>query len=453
MERKTEQSNFNPVNPKDLERLASRFKVGPGLGRLLGYGMMLLTLSAFAQMEWLDQVENHLQWESPEGNIRTKVSGILDMEGYYIDQEPPALISSDDTFFFNPRLSLFLDAEIGEHIYAFAQVRADQGFDPDYNGKYTARFDEYLIRYKAFSDEHLNFQVGKFATVVGNWTQRHDSWNNPFINAPLAYENVTTITDKTVPGGPAGFLGRKNFTDNKHTWLPLIWGPADTSGLSVFGTVQKWSYAFAVKNASISSSTSNWDGTDQNWSDPTYSGRIGYRPNMNWNLGSSFSVGPYLKDQAVPFLSAPGPSAYVGGPATILKSSGKGIEDYLQITLAQDISFEWHHLQLWGELFLSRFEVPNVGDADTMAYFLETKYKFSPSFSGALRWNQQLFDEIKDGTGGHQPWDRDAWRVDTAAAYRFNRHLQGKLQYSYFNQNGEQDQGEQMIAAQLTLRF
>jgi len=29
-----------------------------------------------------------------------------------------------------------------------------------------------------------------------------------------------------------------------------------------------------------------------------------------------------------------------------------------------------------------------------------------------------------------EPWDRDIWRVDTALGYRFDRHLQGKLQYS-----------------------
>ena len=36
----------------------------------------------------------------------------------------------------------------------------------------------------------LNVQAGKFATVVGNWIERYDSWNNPFITAPLPYENM-----------------------------------------------------------------------------------------------------------------------------------------------------------------------------------------------------------------------------------------------------------------------
>jgi plastocyanin len=50
-------------------------------------------------------------------------------------------------------------------------------------------------------------------------------------------------------------------------------------------------------------------------------------------------------------------------------------------------------------------------------------------------------------------WDRDAWRVDTALGYRFDRHLQGKIQYSFTHQLGNLQQGEQLVAAQLTLKF
>jgi len=37
--------------------------------------------------------------------------------------------------------------------------------------------------------------------------------------------------------------------------------------------------------------------------------------------------------------------------------------------------------------------------------------------------------------------------------YRFTRHLQGKLQYSYLHENGPIQQGEQLLAAQLTIKF
>ena len=102
---------------------------------------------------------------------------------------------------------------------------------------------------------------------------------------------------------------------------------------------------------------------------------------------------------------------------------------------------------------MSRFEVPRAGDADTLAYYLEGRYALTPSLFAALRWNQQFFGDVADSSGDQHAWDRDAWRVDTALGYRFTRHVQAKLQYSYDRQRGDLQQGEQLVAAQLTLKF
>ena len=312
----------------------------------------------------------------------------------------------------------------------------DHGFDSA--GKvYDVRFDEYLLRYTPFNDARLNLQIGKFATVVGNWVPRHDSWNNPFITAPLPYENVTTVADVAVVPLRA-FLARQTIPDNKAAWLPVLWGPSYASGASLFGTVKKFNYAVEVKNVSLSSRPAVWDARDLGWENPTVSGRLGYRPNAAWNLGTSFSHGAYLQ---------PGAKNAPAFPA------GRDIGDFYQTTVAADVSYAWRHWQLWGEVFFSRFEVPNVGDADTVAYYIEAKYKMSTQLFAALRWNQQFFGEVPNGAGGETQWDRDAWRMDTALGYRFTRHLQGKLQYSYTHQKGSLQQGEQLVAAQATLKF
>jgi hypothetical protein len=94
-----------------------------------------------------------------------------------------------------------------------------------------------------------------------------------------------------------------------------------------------------------------------------------------------------------------------------------------------------------------------VGNADTLAYYLEAKYKFNSMLFGALRWNQQVFGDVNDGAGGQTPWDRDLWRIDAAVGCRLSRHLQGKLQYSFSHRDGPLQQGEQLVAAQLTLKF
>ena len=98
----------------------------------------------------------------------------------------------------------------------------------------------------------MNLQAGKFATVVGNWVPRHLSWDNPFINTPLPYENILTVSDTTVPSSPAQFLSRRGQPDIKTRWLDVVWGPDYTSGGAVFGSISTWDYAFEFKNASLS---------------------------------------------------------------------------------------------------------------------------------------------------------------------------------------------------------
>jgi hypothetical protein len=394
-----------------------------------------LTVGARAQ-EFLDKLDDRLFLEIPKINFRTDLSVLADIEGYTIDQNAPGLLFSNHDVLIQPRLSLFLDTRLGDHLYSFVQVRVDRGFDPGSSPSGAVRADEYLLRYTPFDHPWLNLQVGKFATVYGSFVARHDSWNNPFINAPLPYENITIASDQVVAGSPAAFLARKNKVDQKNIWVPILWGPSYASGASIFGTVDRFDYAFEVKNAGLSSRPAYWDFVDWSLSHPTFSGRVGYRPNAAWNIGANGSVGPYL-------ILDPGEE----------KTFGVKMGDFNQITLGPDVSFAWRHWQFWGEAMASRFEVPYVGDADTLAYYLETKYKFTPELFGAVRWNQQFFEDVPNGAGGKTPWDRDMWRVDSALGYRFTRHMQAKLQYSYTHQKGPFQQGEQMAALQFTLKF
>ncbi len=403
------------------------------------YFLSLLVLAVSAAtpaQEALDRLDEALFIESADGNFRTDLSGLWDVEAYYIDQRPPAILVSDDDVLFNPRLALFLDTTLGRHFYSLVQARIDRGFDPGVAGNLDARFDEYLLRYTPFDDGRIQLQVGKFAAVVGNWVQRHDSWRNALINAPLPYENITTVSDHVAPAGPAGLVGRRDRDDVKLTWLPIIWGPVYTSGFSASGVLQKFEYALEFKNASISSRPYVWDAALRGFDDPTWSGRIGYRPNAAWRLGASFSTGPYLIDEARPTLAP-----------------GQSLDDFDQTTLAFDAAWSARHWEVWAEVFLSRFEIPNAGNANTLAYYVEAKYGLSAKWNLAARWNHQLFDNMTNPLGGQSHWDRNTWRTDTAIGYQFNRHWQARLQYSYTHKDGPLQQGEQMLAAQLTLRF
>jgi hypothetical protein len=397
--------------------------------------LALLFLACTVQgQQWLDELDNKLSLKSKDGVFGVDLSGLWDLEGYYVDQRPPGLLYEDESFL-NYRLTFFLDAQLGRHFFVFVQARLDRGFDPG-ETDFEARADEYLLRWTPWDDSRLNLQFGKFATVVGSWVQRHDSWQNPLITAPLPYENLTPVSYEDIPKSPADFLARRNVPDMKDSWVPIIWGPAYTTGWSIFGTVGKFDYAFDLKNAAISSNPDEWELNSSLWRYPTVSGRLGFRPTPAWNHGVSFSVGPYLSTEASDELPP-----------------GKTIRDYYQFTVDYDVSYALQRWQWWGEVFLSRFEVPNVGDANLVSYYLEAKYKITSGLYAAARWNQELFGKVNNGFGGEEPWGNDMYRIDLALGYRFTRHLQGKLQYSFGHRNAALQQGEQLVAAQVTLKF
>jgi hypothetical protein len=382
--------------------------------------------------DFLDRVDEALTFTGFNNNVRTRVSGTLDLEGYLFSGPAPGLIRTTSDGLFNPRLSLFVDAQLGPAVYVFTQTRIDRGFDPSDQGA-QIRLDEYAVRVTPWEDGRFNLQAGQFSTVIGNWVPRHLSWDNPFINAPLPYENVTAIEDASAPYTTLLSVGSP---EEKYEHNPVIWGPSYATGISVAGRIGKFDYAAEIKNASLSSRPEAWPITRRDFDHPTVSGRVGFRPNEMWTFGFSASDGPYFRSEAMPTLPF-----------------GTDIGDYHERVFGQDIGFAWHHWQIWAEFFEARFEIPGFSDGDTFAYYLEAKYKFTPQFFAAIRWNQQFFGDVTNSYGDTAPWGRDLWRADLAAGYRFTAHTQLKIQYSFQRDNYGLRDVAHMVAAQFTVRF
>lgn len=392
----------------------------------------------------LDRLDDALTVSALDDVFRARLSGTVDAEGYAFSGTAPGLIYTPGHSLFSPRLTLFVDAQWGGKIYLFVQTRTDRGFDPA-DGSLRTRLDEYALRYTPWDDGRISFQAGKFATIVGNWAPRHGSWDNPFITAPLPYENLSGIWDGVAARSVGTLLlwshmkpvpYRFNEYADKHMRTPLIWGPNYATGAAVSGRVGPFSYGAEVKNAPLSSRPDAWGDDGAQWRYPTLSGRLGYSPDARWNFGLSASDGPYLRPVAEPTI----PAGYTRA-------------DYRQHVLGQDVSFAWHHLQVWAEAYEARFTIPRVGDVRTVAYYTEVKYKFTPQFFGAVRWNQQLHSTVNDGAAGPVRWGRDLWRIDLAPGYRFTAHTQLKLQYSIQQEDRAAENLEHTVAAQFTLRF
>lgn len=386
--------------------------------------------------EILSRLDEALMVQSETGSLRADVSILADLEVYVAETDAPGLLFQEDASFVNPRLAVFLDLQAGEILALHGQMRVDRGFDPGGREQGDARLDEYFARLRPLGDDRLSVQAGKFATVFGGWVPRHLSWENPFINAPLAYEDVLPIGDQAAPPDARAFLNRKNISDKKRDWVPILWGPSYASGAAVFGRVDWLDYAFEIKNTGISSRPKAWDATEHGFDHPTFTTRLGARPAPEWSFGTSFSRGAYLLH--VPSGTLP---------------RGTDVGDFPQTTFGLDASYQHHHLQLWAEAIFSRFDVPHVGDADVFSYFLEARYKIAAQTWIAMRWNQQFFGDVSDGSGREAAWDRDAWRAELALGRRFSEHVQGKIQYSVGDKSGRDPEGDHLFAAQLTLRF
>jgi hypothetical protein len=399
----------------------------------LGFCILASGVSAIELDDFFDRLDRALTVAALHDNLRARLSGTVDLEAYHFDQPAPGLIDSKIDNLFNPRLTLFLDAQYGSQIYFFAQSRLDRGFDPSDRGA-QVRLDEYASRITPWDDGRFTLQIGKFATVVGNWVPRHLSWENPFINAPLVYENITPVSDKSGPASPLDFVRR--FDHGKYEFNPVIWGPSYASGASVSGRIGQFDYAAEIKNSSLSSRPESWSVTENGFDDPSLNARLGFRPNQVWNFGVSAGEGPYLRPEVERTLPR-----------------GRDLDDYREFVSGQDASFALHHLQLWAEFYEARFEVPRVGDADTFAYYLEAKYKFTPQLFGALRWNQQIFSKIDNGMGGSIRWSQNLAKIDLAAGYRFTSHTQLKMQYSFQQETTGPGDDNHIFAAQFTVRF
>lgn len=377
-----------------------------------------VSADAFESLDMvLDQLGDHLTYTLGNGDIRARVSGLADLEAYFYEDNPPGLITDDGSPSWQGRLSLFLDVQVGERVYFFTQTRVDRGFDPGANWDF--RLDEYAIRFSPWTERRLSIQLGQFATIAGQWTRRHLSWDNPFITAPLFYEQPTSASDRESysDGGQYsyGYSSRGN---------PIIWGPAYASGAAVSGVWGQVEWAASLTNAALMSRPEYWPVDEVGFDEPTFTARLAWRPDLRWTFGVSGSRGAYL---------GPG-SAYAPPP-------GLGREDFVQTVWLADFAYEHRHLQIWAELIHAVLESPYMGERRANGYFLEVRYKVTPRLSVASRWNQIFFSDQRQELAYMLPYHsyspaatesirrgREQSRIDLALTWRFNAHVQVQLE-------------------------
>ncbi len=356
--------------------------------------------------------------------VDLSLSGIVDTEVYFVRKAPPGLIFEEHDPLWNGRGTFFLDLSVGDHLFGFAQARADNGFDPHYDESLQMRLDEWFARYSTDTGGvSLSLQAGKFATPIGNFVPRHDSMHNPLVRSPLPYDFMNTLGDGGPPPPNNAFITRRDLaTDLKHKWTTMIWGPLYGRGAMVFASAGRWDARVAFTNTAPGERPPEWNWNHDDLHDMGWSGRVGWNPFIGFKLGLSGAYGPYLRHVA-----------------QSLMPPGTHTQDYAQKLVGIDLEYSLGHLILFGEAFASEWEAPVInGDLRAFSWYVEAKYKILPGLFVATRLNQMLFNRIPTSNGS-MTWDRDTTRIEFGAGYFVFVNLLVKAQYEFNVQRGPSD--------------
>ncbi|MFO0893645.1 MAG: hypothetical protein U0574_01650 [Phycisphaerales bacterium] len=393
-------------------------------------------LSAFD--DGVQELKDATSWATPDGDFRLSLDFWFTNDLYVMSLPPPGFIQSGSQVLDAPRLSGLFTASILDHFDVVFLGNVDRGFDPQ-DCSIQARADEYFGVYTPFDDPVLRLKGGTFATCFGQWVNRHFSFQNPLITAPLMYDWEGTVADgmggvSATPPLPA-FLNRKNLPTNVPAWLPIVWGPSYASGAGANGHLEWLDWAFEVKNASLSSRPSEWAFWERSLAYPTVTGRLGVRPSAEWTLGVSASSGSYLSQDAIDTL----PSRFDASDAT-------------QRVLGADVSWAHGPFEVWSEMAFSTWTTPTQGALTSFSWFVEGRWKLTPELWLAGRFNQQVYDDIASPFG-QTPWANDVWRAEAGIGMKLGRFILLKAQYSRAEEQGPVRQGQDLGAFQLVILF
>ena len=126
--------------------------------RIALFGALSLLASgavASAEDDVWEGLQDFLKASAFDGAFRVQLSGLMDFEDYQIQQPAPGLLYTNHDNLPNARLTLFLDAQAGSHVYLYVQSRIDNGFDPG-EGRAQIRLDEYALRVTPWNDGRLS---------------------------------------------------------------------------------------------------------------------------------------------------------------------------------------------------------------------------------------------------------------------------------------------------------
>ena len=363
---------------------------------LAGIGLGQAASPAEASAQWPTLADAGIGYLSGTGQFQVDLSGQMDLENFFFSNSEPGLsgLASGSDFLFAPRVRLYLDTFLGDHLYALVEWRGDRGEAPTADF-WEARVEQAYLRVSTASGS-FSLQGGIFASPFGSYASRHLSVIDPFIRPPLIYDYRTIIARRWAPASIDWFMDWKNSPDDwRPTGAPPVWGvPYQWGGMATVGAGFV-TLRLAAMNGAPSSEPLDWyefDVVDEvSW---IGSVRLSLSPELS--VGASHDRGPYVR------------SDIPNGPAMV-----EGTYD--QRLWAADVAYARGHVMLRGEFLHDSWDVPNVDEpAVDIGFTAEAQIDVATGWSTALRYGRIDFREI----AGEGDWDWDVSRLEAAIGYR-----------------------------------
>jgi hypothetical protein len=193
-----------------------------------------------------------------------------------------------------------------------------------------------------------------------------------------------------------------------------------------FGNLLGIDLRAAAMNSAPSSAPDAWAFDMDRLEDPSWVVAARARPSIDWEVGASWSKGPWMEEAPVDSTAPTPPPG----------SRPADIRAYDQEILTADVQFARGSTMVRAEVMLDRWDVPNIGDRPTeRLYNLELQRDLSPGFFAAARLGYIDFRPLEgtEGPDGDEvEWDRDVARYEASLGYRITRN--GGLILSAFQQ-------------------
>jgi class 3 adenylate cyclase len=346
-----------------------------------------------------------LHYESPGGLLQIEPGGRLELDGYAPRGSPQWLIPTTRAFI-APRISVLTDVFVGKHFYSLIELRADRGEAPR-DGGMEFRIEQAYVRVLPTRTD-FSIQLGRFASPFGQYPQIHHSTSDPLIRPPLPYDYRTTMSGIIPAVSNDSFINWKNKTGFfRPIGLPPIWSAPYQLGAMLFGSMSSLSFRAAIMNGAPSLEPRDWN---RSFAHPSYTANAAWQVIPELRIGASYDRGPYVTDSA--------------SFARVLPA-GRHINDYSQELIGAEVTVTRGYVEIRGEGFLDRWEVPNVRpDPVDRSYFIQAKLKLSPDIFIAGRFGQIFFNELPHSSGILDKWDRDVRRVQIGAGYRIAQNAE-----------------------------